>query len=199
MVCYASPLKFKSESKAQRGDEMIPWCWNGPFVPLTNRFSASDVSSGEREKTRRGRENLPGKINVPRLPCAHAERLHVRIWKLFLPKSDAFLDPQQQRHSADRKRGRNTLPSFFFPQVIETFSQNTREENIWMCHNEFSQGVCFGFSALFTHMVLSESCWSAAAYKTLMGFWSEAHSLHSVWHIRDVTGDYVKIESFSLF
>lgn len=115
MVCHAFPMNLKLESKAQGRDEMIPWCWNSPFVPLTNRFSASDVSSEERveKKKKSGRENLPDNIKCSCSAWAHAEKL--AVWKRFLPKSDVCFWTLMRSVTIAQieKCGQNTLA--FFP------------------------------------------------------------------------------------
>lgn len=112
MLGYAIPINFKIEFETKGRDEMIPWCWNSPFVPLTNRFSASDVSSERGKKT--GREKLPGNMKGSCSAWAHAEKLDV--WKPFLPKSDVCFWTLMRSVTIAQidKRGQNTL-SFFPP------------------------------------------------------------------------------------
>lgn len=91
---------------------MIPWCWNSPFVPLTNRFSASDVSSGERGK--KGGTWEPSRQYKVFLLChAHMQRSWMSENYSF-PSLMCFWTLNSSVTIALEKRGQNTLPGFFF-------------------------------------------------------------------------------------
>lgn len=176
MLGYAFPINFKIEFETKGRDEMIPWCWNSPFVPLTNRFSASDVSSERGKKT--GREKLPGNMKGSCSAWAHAEKLDV--WKPFLPKSDVCFWTLMRSVTIAQidKRGQNNL-SFFPPfKLLKHFHRIRGKKTSGSVTTSSVREFVSDFQH-FSHTWCSQSCWSAAAYKTLMGCWSETHSIHS--------------------
>lgn len=184
MVCHAFPMNFKIESKTQGRDEMIPRCWNSPFVPLTNRFSASDVSSEERVGGKIGTWEPSRQYKVFLLclsTCWEAgclKTIPAQVWCLFL-------DSDAQRHNSTDRKTRPKHPLNHPPPLSYW---NIFTEYGGRKHLDLSQWVQSGslfriFSTFHTHgalwVMLKRSCVQDVDGLLI---WNSFHSL-TMWHI----------------
>lgn len=148
-------------------------------------FSFGCFIWGERKKGLGGTWELSRRYKVFLLCLAHMRRSWMsenhsfpslmRFWTLNNSVTIAQIE----------KLGQNTLPVCFFFKLLKDFHRMRGKKTSGSVTMSSVREFVSDFQH-FSHTWCAESCWSAAAYKTLMGFWSETYSLQSQCHTFDM-------------
>lgn len=170
----------------QESDEMIPWCSNSPFVPLTNRFSASDVSSEERGENGEKRGDVRNFQTISSAPPLPTHML--RSWMSENHSFPSLMSVSGLWRAASQHRSKNAAktPSqlfFFFICYWNIFTEYEGRKHLDLSQWVQSGSLFRSFSTFHTHgalwVMLKRSCVQDVDGLLI---WNSFPSL-TMWHI----------------